>query len=199
MKNEIEHALPRVATHFIAAVFSLAAFAGGSIALADDDDGDRTTISGNSTFSDCDDLALFMTGDLEGCLSIFPRTFECEQLNGFDRYTERGREHFVGTLNGKPGEFRTKYVIQGVYAAGFCEQLDAVLADDDPTNDADPFVLQLAGGCDHKVRGVSGAFEDVDGLIVFYDVIPGITAGGAGIPSLGASNFLYEGYLSEDD
>ncbi len=197
MKIEKQNAPGRGMKIAAAAILALTTFAGGT-ALADDDE-DRMTISGNSTFSDCDELALYLTGDLVGCLSIFPRKFECEDLNGFDRYTERGREHFVGTLHGEWGEFKTRYVVQGVYGAQFCEQLAAVLADDDPTNDADPFALQLAGGCDHKVRGKSGVFEDVDGLIIFYDVIPGIMAGGAGIPDQGASNFLYGGYLREDD
>lgn len=163
--------------------------------LADDDDGDKITVSGNSVFSDCglpaSEFALEMTGDLTGCLTIHATSFKCEKLNGFDKYTERGKEHFRGSIKGVgTGTFKTRYVVEGVYAAGFCDLLDS---------DPNAFAMQLAGGCDHKVKGRSGALKDLRGLLKFYDVIPGITAGGVGIPSLGASNFLYEGDLKLED
>ena len=126
-----------------------------------------------------------MTGDLEGCLTIFPKSFKCKSLNGFDKYIERGREVFDGTLDGREGRFKTKYKVVGIYAQGFCEKLN----DDDPSNDAEAFNMQLAGGCDHKVIGKSGVFEDADGLITFLDVIP------RPLEFSGASNFHYFGYI----
>lgn len=195
MKNESMRVSRRGVVVLNAGVFALTVLASASAALAGDDHDKKITISGNSTFSGCglpaSDFALDMTGDLEGCLTIFPRKSRCETLNGFDKYTEWGREVFVGSIKGVgSGTFKTKYIVEGVYAAGFCETLDS---------DADAFAKQLAGGCDHKVKGVSGDFKDLGGLIKFYDVIPGITAVGVGFPSLGASNFLYEGKLKLDD
>jgi len=165
----------------------------GSIAWAhDDDDGETITVSGNSTVSEsCGlpdaDFALDMKGDLEGCLSIFVKSYECDELNGFAKYTERGREVFVGTIDGVgSGRFKTRYVVEGIYAQGFCTTFD--------------FTSQLAGGCDHKVRGTKGDLIGVHGLLKFYDVVVGVPAGGMGMPGIdGASNFFYEGELEIDD
>ena len=93
-------------------------------------------------------------------------------------------------MHGEHGRFRTRYIVRGVYASGFC------------AGGAVDFSLQLSGGCIHKVRGKSGAFDELDGVFRVYDVVPGITAGGVGMPDpagFGASNFLYEGVLEEDD
>lgn len=199
MKSESNRVFWRGAMVLITNVFALMMLASGSAALAgdddDDDDGKRITVSGNSTFSDCglpaSDFALDMTGDLVGCLTIHAKSFKCEKLNGFDKYTERGKEHFDGTIKGVgSGTFKTKYIVEGVYATGFCDLLDS---------DPNAFAKQLAGGCDHKVKGKRGDLKDLSGLIKFYDIIPGIAAGGVGIPSIGASNFLYEGDLKIDD
>ena len=93
MKNDISRTFWRSTMLLIASIFTLM-MASGSLALADDDDDDddddheTIIISGNSTFAvgnECDgDFALLMTGDLEGCLKIFPRSVECDELNGFD-------------------------------------------------------------------------------------------------------------------
>lgn len=149
-------------------------------------DSDRT--SGPAGRGNTDgDFALYLTGDLEGCLKISPKRFECDELNGFDKYTEWGREVFVGTLNGVGwGKFRTRYIVEGIYETGFCD----LLADDDASNDGDAFALQLAGGCDHTVIGKSGVFRGVDGLITFLDFIPDP------LNRNGASNFFYSGYLN---
>ena len=67
--------------------------ASGNAALAAG--GGSRVISGNSAYADCgvegSDFALLMTGDLEGCLSIFVQGNACKELNGFDHYMERGR------------------------------------------------------------------------------------------------------------
>lgn len=173
-----------------ASVIAVAVLASGSAALADG--GRATFVSGNSTFSDCgiegSDLALAMTGDLQGCWSVFVEGFSCKELPDFDLYFERGREVFVGTLRGKQGRFRTTYTIEGAYAKGFCQSFD--------------FGQQLAGGCDHKVYGKSGVFREAEGLIEFLDVVAGVTydqATGAFGPGTGANNFLYYGHINLDD
>ena len=97
MKSESNHAFRLNVMTLTTGVFAMMILASGSAALAgddDDDDGNKMTVSGNSTFSDCglpaSDIALEMTGDLEGCLTIHPRSSRCEKLNGFDKYTEPG-------------------------------------------------------------------------------------------------------------
>jgi len=153
--------------------------------------GNGAYVSGNSTYSDCglegSDLALNMTGDLEGCWSVFVEGFSCRELADFDLYSERGREVFVGTLHGRQGSFRTTYTLEGAYAKGFCQSFD--------------FSLQLAGGCSHKVRGRSGVFKGAEGLLTFLDVVAGVTSDpltGAFAPGTGAGNFLYFGRIRLD-
>lgn len=145
--------------------------------------GGRTSISGNSVPSDCNDGvgagAIALTGDIEGCLTFFPEDYRCDELNGFDRYWEAGTEHFVGTYQGEAGEFTTTYTLEATFAEGFCDAVEA---------GGFPFELQLTGGCDHYVTGTSGAFEGVRGLITFFDVIPDPGTSGA-------SNYLYAGRL----
>jgi hypothetical protein len=146
--------------------------------------GKRTTISGNSTPSDCNNGkgagALSLTGDLEGCLTFFPKRFVCNELNGFAKYTEWGRESFKGTHNGQAGKFRTKYKVVGTYTQGSCKAFN---------NGCFPFANQITGGCKHKVIGRTGAFKGYRGIITFHDQIPVIGEG--------ATNFLYEGYLKK--
>ena len=145
-------------------------------------------ISGNSTFSDCgvagSDFALLMTGDLEGCLSIFVRGFTCNELDDFDHYTERGREAFVGTLRGKQGRFTTNYTVDAAYAKGFCQSLD--------------FSLELSGTCIHNIHGRSGVFTDAEGVFTLYDVITNVTGNpvtGEFTAGNGGNNFLYSGRI----
>ena len=145
--------------------------------------GERITVSGNSVPSDCNDGegagAIALTGDLEGCLTFFPKRFTCDELNGFARYRESGTESFEGTLHGEPGRFSTSYTLEATYESGSCAEFEA---------GGFPFLSQLTGGCDHYVRGRSGAFRGASGLITFFDVIPDPG-------SSGASNFLYAGTL----
>lgn len=174
----------------ISSILASLFLAGASPALADGGHGPGKGIlvSGNSTFSDCglagSDVALNMTGDLQGCLSVFVEGFSCTEQDDFDLYFERGREVFVGTWNGKQGSFRTTYTLDGAYAKGFCQSFD--------------FSLQLAGGCSHKVDGASGAFRKARGLLTFLDVVANVTGDpvtGAFTPGTGANNFLYFGRI----
>jgi hypothetical protein len=186
MKNNTHGTSRRSARIASASVLAAAVLVSGSAALADGNRG--TFVSGNSTYSDCgiegSDLALAMTGDLEGCWSVFVEGFTCKELADFDLYSERGREVFIGTMNGKQGKFRTTYTLEGAYAKGFCQSFD--------------FSQQLAGGCSHRVYGRSGVFKEAEGLIEFLDVVAGVTwdpSSGAFGPGTGANNFLYFGRL----
>lgn len=145
-------------------------------AMADNGHGGRTQISGDSMFSDCGDFALEMTGDLNGCLEIFPERFTCEELNGFAVYREWGEELFRD--DDGVSTFRTTYDLEGVFAQGFCDSFD--------------FSTQLAGGCNHKVFSGEGKFHGSNGLITFNDIIPA-----PGVS--GASNFLYHGNVKITD
>jgi hypothetical protein len=169
-----------------AGAFATAIMASGNVALAS---GDRTyAISGNSTFSDCgtagSDFALLMTGDLKGCLSIFVQGYTCKEMNDFDRYTERGREVFVGTWRGKNGRFVTDYTVDAAYAKGFCQSFD--------------FSLELSGSCIHNIHGRSGVFADAEGVYTMFDVITNVTGDpvtGTFAAGAGANNFLYAGRI----
>src|SRR5688572_4416007 len=141
MKNNAQGTTLRRARIASTGIVAVAVLASGSTALAD---GNRTTfVSGNSVYSDCglegSDLALALTGDLEGCWSVFVEGFKCKELDGFDLYLETGREVFVGTLRGRRGRFATDYTLDAVMAKGFCQSFD--------------FSLEVAGGCNHKVHG----------------------------------------------
>jgi len=182
MKNETGDAFWRSARVTTASVLASMILAGGSTALADGN-GKSISISGNSTFSNCgvagSDFALGMTGDLEGCLSIFVQGFTCKELADFDHYTERGREAFVGTLRGKQGRFTTNYTVDAAYAKGFCQSLD--------------FSLELSGSCIHEILGRSGVFTDGEGVFTLFDVITNVTGDpvtGAFTAGGGANNFL---------
>jgi hypothetical protein len=148
-------------------------------------------VSGNSTYSDCgiegSDLALAMTGDLEGCWSVFVEGFKCKELDGFDLYLENGREVFVGKFRGKQGRFVTDYTLDAVMAKGFCQSFD--------------FTLEVAGGCDHKVHGRRGVFAGAEGRLKFLDVIVGVTGDpvtGAFNAGTGPNNFPYYGRIKFD-
>jgi hypothetical protein len=139
------------------------------------------SVSGNSTPSTCNKGkgagAISLTGDLQGCLTYFPTRYECDELNGFARYTEWGTERFVGTLRGAGGQFTTTYKVVATYATGSCEEFD---------KGGFPATKQTSGGCEHAVTGRSGAFKGSRGLITFFDVIK---------PGKGATNYLYAGTL----
>ena len=189
MKNNVHGTTWGNARIVVGSALATVIMATGNPALAT---GGRNPISGNSTFSDCgiagSDFALLMTGDLEGCLSIFVQGFTCQEVNGFDRYTERGRETFVGTLRGKHGRFTTNYTVDAAYASGFCQSFD--------------FSLELSGSCIHKFQGRSGAFKDTEGVFTLFDVITNVTGDpttGAFAAGSGANNFLYYGRIRASD
>jgi hypothetical protein len=188
MKNNTHDAIWRSARGLIAGALATAMLAGGNAAWAT---GSSVYVSGNSTFSDCgidgSDLALLMTGDLEGCLSIFVRGFTCKELVGFDQYIERGREVFVGTYHGKQGRFTTNYTVNSVYAKGFCQSFD--------------FSTELSGSCIHHVQGRSGIFSNAEGVLTLFDVITNVTGDpvtGTFTAGTGANNFLYAGRIQLD-
>jgi hypothetical protein len=171
---------------FLAAAFATTSLAGGSAAPAHNDK--EIAITGNSTFSDCgaagSDLALLMTGDLKGCLSVFIQSYTCDELPDFDHYTERGRESFVGTWRGKQGRFATRYTVDAAYGKGFCQSLD--------------YTLELSGSCTHHIDGRSGVFAEADGVFTLFDVITNVTGDpltGSFTPGSGANNFLYYGSI----
>jgi hypothetical protein len=186
MKNNAHGTTRRGATFLVAGAISAVIMASGNTALAS---GDRSyAISGNSTFSDCgidgSDVAVLMTGDLQGCLSIFVQGYTCKERNGFDHYTERGREVYVGAWRGKHGRFATTYTVNAAYASGFCQSFD--------------FSLQLSGSCTHKIDGRSGVFADAEGRFTMFDVVTNVTGDpvtGAFAPGTGANNFVYSGYI----
>jgi hypothetical protein len=174
----------------LAVAIAMATLASGKAALAHGDS--NIAISGNSTFSDCgaagSDLALLMTGDLKGCLSIFVQSFTCTELNDFDHYTERGREAFVGTWRGRKGKFTTRYTVDAAYGKGFCQSLD--------------FSLELSGSCIHHIDGRSGVFDHAEGVFTMFDVITNVTGDpdtGVFSPGAGANNFLYYGRIRAND
>lgn len=189
MKNNTQGMPWRGARVVTAGVLATVMLAGGSAAAANEST--IKFVSGNSTYSDCglegSDVALAMTGDLEGCWSVFVEGFKCKELDGYDLYLENGREVFVGKYQGKQGRFATDYTLDAVMAKGFCQSFD--------------FTLEVAGGCDHKIRGRSGVFEGAAGRIKFLDVIAGVTGdpvSGTFNAGTGANNFPYYGRISFD-
>ena len=170
-----------------AGVFAFVMMTSGNTALAGG--GKRvgwTTVSGNGVPSVCageEVLALELSGAFEGCLAIFPEDFACDELDGFAWYRESGREEFDGTFEGEPGEFVTTYTFEAIFAPGFCTSFDVF--------------SELAGGCLHHARGVSGSMRGIVGDITFFDVIPGIMVNGMITPGPdGATDFPYVGRLN---
>ncbi|MEO6684099.1 MAG: hypothetical protein ABIN48_14850 [Ginsengibacter sp.] len=108
-----------------------------------------------------------MTGDLQGCLYVFIDDYECSPSG---TYREQGREYFVGTYNGKPGTFWTKYKFEGKYEG--CAANGA------------PLGAEIFGRCQHPLVDGSGegVFKGVTGRIDFKDDIE-------------AGNFPYRGHL----
>src|SRR5262245_11868584 len=190
MENKAHGSIWRGAKYLAAAAVSTLIMASGNFASATGDG--SITISGNSVFAGCgvvgSDFAVLMTGDLEGCLSIWVQGYTCKEVNGFAHYTERGREAFVGNLRGKQGRFTTAYTINAAYASGFCQSFD--------------FSLELSGSCTHKITGKAGAFLNREGVFTMFDVITNVTGDpvtGAFAAGSGANNFLYVGRLRPVD
>jgi hypothetical protein len=190
MENKAHSTALRGARILAAAALATLIMASGNIALATGDGSIR--ISGNTVYSDCgvtgSDFALLMTGDLEGCLSIFVQSYTCREVNGFAHYTERGREAFVGNLRGKHGRFTTNYTIDAAYASGFCDSFD--------------YSLELSGSCIHHIHGKTGVFADREGVYTMFDVVTNVTGDpvtGEFAPGSGGNNFLYVGRIRASD
>ena len=118
-----------------------------------------TQISGVGVFDEedvCDiesvdaDLALVMTGDLQGCLYTFIETAESSPSG---TYRETGTELFVGSYLGEPGTFETTYRFEAKY------------------EDVDNLVGEQFGRCQHPIVEGSGTdtFEGVSGRLDFKD------------------------------
>lgn len=189
MKNNTQGLSRRGTRMTSACVLAAAVLVSGGTALADGNRG--AFVSGNSTYSDCgiegSDLALAMTGDLEGCWSVFAEGFNCKELDDYDLYFENGREVFIGTFRGKQGRFTTDYTLEAAMAKGFCQSFD--------------FSLEVAGGCSHQIHGRSGVFRGAKGLIKFLDVITDVTGDpvtGEFNAGTGGNNFLYYGRINFD-
>jgi len=150
---------------------------------------ERTVISGTAEFSECNNGkgagALMFSGDLEGCLTFYPKDYTCTEMNGFALYEESGSEIFIGSYEGVRGKFRTRYTLAATYLADSCDAIDdAVL------NGGDfPWDRQVTGGCDHKILGRKGAFAGKRGNFNIFDVIPepGVS---------GATTFQWAGWIS---
>ena len=190
MENKAHSSFWRAVRSIGAAALYTLIMTSGNPALATGDGSIR--ISGNSVYSNCgvtgSDFALQMTGDLEGCLSIFVQGYTCSEVNGFAHYTERGREAFVGNLRGKHGRFTTNYTINAAYASGFCGSLD--------------YSLELSGSCVHHIHGKTGAFADREGVYTMFDVVTNVTGDpvtGEFAAGSGGNNFLYIGRIRPSD
>lgn len=109
--------------------------------------------------SECDvagagaDFALYLTGDLEGCLYVYVESYDCSPSG---TYHESGQEHFVGTYNEQSGSFWTSYKFEAKYEG--CEDGFYVGA-------------EIFGRCQHPIQAGSGegVFEGVRGRIDFKD------------------------------
>lgn len=119
----------------------------GTANFADDDDcGDPPP-----GFADFDDFTLVLSGDLEGC---WYTSIDSSKDNGAPSgvYQERGREVFVGTINGgEVGTFATEYHF---------------------TSKWDPDVgtgLEVHGRCQHPIVEGLGNFTGLSGRLDFKD------------------------------
>ena len=119
-----------------------------------------TQISGLGVFAEeqCDvaaegaDFALYLEGDLHGCLYVYVETSDCTPSG---TYIETGREHFIGEYNGEIGSFWTNYRFEAKY------------------EDCPALMGEIFGRCQHPIVNGSGegVFEGVSGRIDFKDDI----------------------------
>ncbi len=98
------------------------------------------------------DFALYLEGDLHGCLFVFVETYDCTPSG---TYIETGREHFIGEYNGEMGSFWTNYRFEAKY------------------EDCPALTGEIFGRCQHPIEAGSGegVFEGVSGRIDFQDDI----------------------------
>jgi hypothetical protein len=98
--------------------------------------------------------AVSMTGGLEGCLYIFVDAWECSPSG---TYREVGREHFVGTYNGKSGSFWTAYKFEAKYEG--CADNGSYVG------------AEIFGRCQHPIveNSGEGVFKGVTGRLDMKD------------------------------
>lgn len=126
-----------------------------------------------ATAAQCDNSVLQATyvvrldGDLTGCLFAYVDSYGCSPSG---TYREEGREHFIGTYNGQPGQFWTHYKFEAKYDG--CDPSGA------------PLGLEIFGRCQHPITTGSGTgvFAGVSGRLDMKDDIE-------------AGNFPYRGHL----
>jgi hypothetical protein len=88
-----------------------------------------------------------MSGDLFGCWYTYVSE---SQFNSSGTYIERGREVFVGCLNGTCGTFETTYTFTAKYVD-------------------DTFAEEIHGRCHHPLAGGTAGFAGAKGVINFKD------------------------------
>jgi hypothetical protein len=101
-----------------------------------------TTVECNDLEGQGNSYILTLTGSLSGCHYVFVETSRCSPG---EAYYELGTEIFVGTFNGQPGTFTTKYVFTAKY------------------QDCSTFSGEVEGRCQHPfVNGSgTGVFEGI--------------------------------------
>ena len=114
------------------------------------------------------DYVVSMTGDLAGCLYTYVDNYECSPGG---TYREEGREHFVGTYNGKTGSFWTTYKFESLFEG--CSASGA------------PLGGEIKGRCQHPIVAGSGngVFNGVAGRLDMKD-------------DIAAGNFIIRGHLN---
>jgi len=127
-----------------------------------------TQISGLGVFADPADcafeekgalFALHLTGDLNGCLFVYPETSDCSPSG---TYRESGWELFEGTYtdkdgNVKEGSFETSYNFEAKFEG--CD------------GDGNYLGAEIFGRCQHPITKGSGedGFDGVSGRLDFKD------------------------------
>ena len=113
------------------------------------------------------DVALLMTGDLEGCHYIWVEEYGCSPSG---TYRDAGRELFIGTYKGEAGSFETTYKFEAKFEG--C------------ADDGSPLGVEIFGRCQHPIVKGSGqgVFAGVTGRLDFKD-------------DIAAGNFPFRGHF----
>lgn len=112
--------------------------------------------------------AVWMTGDLEGCLFTYVDEYNCSPSG---TYREIGREHFIGTYKGMQGSFWTNYRFEAKYEG--CAVNGSYVG------------VEIKGRCQHPMAEGSGTgvFQGASGR---FDMKDDIEAG----------NYPYRGHFT---
>ena len=113
------------------------------------------------------DYIVSITGDFAGCLYTYVDAYDCSPSG---TYREEGREHFVGTYNGRTGSFWTTYKFESKFEG--CSPTGA------------PLGGEIKGRCQHPIKAGSGrgVFEGVTGRLDMQD-------------NIAAGNFFIRGHF----